>query len=70
MRSGMHDKIQAALALALEFGGIDGDHHQKWLVDQMVRALADNYDEWVRSYELPDSDDPEDYCEWDTGIAP
>ena len=31
--------------------------------DQMVRELADNYDEWVRNYEMCD-------YEWDVGIAP
>jgi hypothetical protein len=33
-------RIKNALELAMRYGGIDGDHHQKWLVDQMVRALT------------------------------
>lgn len=35
----------ARIAKALEFadcyGGIDGDHHKMWVIDQMVRALTD-----------------------------
>jgi len=29
-----------AIELAVRFGGIDGDHHKAWVIDQMVRALT------------------------------
>lgn len=34
------DRIAMALRLAESFGGIDGDHHKTWVIDQMVRALT------------------------------
>ncbi len=33
-------KIEKALELALEYGGIDGEHHKCWVIDQMVRVLT------------------------------
>ena len=36
----MDKKIKKALDLAVRFGGIDGDHHKTWVIDQMVRALT------------------------------
>lgn len=36
----MTDRIKAALDIAINYGGIDGDHHKAWVIDQMVRALT------------------------------
>jgi hypothetical protein len=33
-------RIAKALDFALRYGGIDGDHHKTWVIDQMVRALT------------------------------
>lgn len=33
--------VGKALAVAMQYGGIDGDHHKAWVIDQMVRALLD-----------------------------
>ncbi len=33
-------RIERALKLAIRFGGIDGDHHKAWVIDQMVRELT------------------------------
>lgn len=33
--------VQLALEYAVRFGGIYGDHHKAWVIDQMVRALTD-----------------------------
>jgi hypothetical protein len=33
-------KINNALDYANKYGGIDGDHHKMWVIDQMVRALT------------------------------
>jgi hypothetical protein len=58
-----------ALDLAVRFGGIDGDHHKAWVIDQMVRALAgDGYDQLVAEAKAGE-DGPETYG-WDEGIAP
>ncbi len=35
------ERIEKALRIAVRFGGIDGDHHKAWVIDQMVRALTD-----------------------------
>lgn len=65
----MDERIQAALDLALSYGGIDGDHHKAWVIDQMVRALTvDDYEEWVKAAQ--DGEDGPDTYEWDEGIPP
>ena len=33
-------RIEKALDFAVRFGGIDGDNHKAWVIDQMVRALT------------------------------
>ena len=33
--------VQLALEYAVRYGGIDGDHHNAWVIDQIVRALTD-----------------------------
>ncbi len=34
------ERIEKALDYAVRYGGIDGDHHKAWAIDQMVRALT------------------------------
>lgn len=59
----------AALSLAVSYGGIDGDHHKAWVIDQMVRVLAgDEYDKLVA--EAKDGEDGPNTYEWDCGVAP
>ncbi len=61
--------ITAALDVARKYGGIDGDHHKMWVIDQMVRVLTgDAYDTWVKEYK--DGEDGPDTYEWSEGIAP
>ena len=63
------EKICAALDLAKSYGGIDGDHHKAWVIDQMVRALTgDAYEDFVADAKSGE-DGPETYS-WDCGIAP
>lgn len=63
------EKIQAALSLAIEYGGIDGAHHKDWVIDQIVRTLAgDGYDQLIA--EAKDGEDGPDTYEWEVGIAP
>lgn len=59
-------QIKQALEIVGKFGGIDGEHHKQWVLDQVVRALSDNYDEW----EQKAGEDGPDTYEWDEGIAP
>lgn len=61
-------RINQALDLITRYGGIDGSHHKQWLIDQIVRVLASDYDEWVMAY--CDGEDGADTYEWDIGVAP
>ena len=60
--------IKKSLDLIIRYGGIDGSHHKQWLLDQIVRTLSSDYNEWVREFE-DGSGGPNTY-EWDEGIAP
>lgn len=62
------DKVKQALDLIEQYGGIDGGHHKQWVLDQLVRVLADDYDQWVKDA-CAGEDGPDTY-EWDEGIAP
>ena len=68
MTSPNQDKIDKALDLAIRYGGIDGDHHKAWVIDQMVRALADDYEKLVA--EAKDGEDGPETYDWNIGIAP
>lgn len=74
-----------ALELAGRYGGIDGDHHKAWTIDQMVRALTgctfERVDERPRNRQLSEeylawvkrmcagTDGPNTY-DWDVGTPP
>lgn len=61
--------IEKALQIAYQYGGIEGDHHRAWVIDQMVRALTgDDYEKWVTDHNAGE-DGPATY-EWDEGIPP
>ena len=63
------DRVDKAIEVAVQYGGIDGDHHKAWVIDQMVRALAGTgYDALVA--EACDGEDGPDTCEWDCGTPP
>jgi hypothetical protein len=70
------ERIAKALEVAVSFGGIDGDHHKSWVIDQMVRCLtgcpvlgeSDEYRKLVTDA-CAGEDGPETYS-WETGIAP
>ena len=65
----LKSQITKAIDIAVKYGGIDGDHHKRWVIDQMVRALAgERYDEVVR--DAKHGEDGPDTYEWDEGIAP
>lgn len=73
----LQKRINNALDLAVEYGGIDGDHHKAWVIDQMIRELtgcpdalgeSEEYREFVRK--ARDGEDGPETYDWDTGIAP
>ena len=62
-------KIDNALDIAREYGGIDGDHHKAWTIDQMVRALTGTkYEDWVKK--TCEGEGGPDTYKWYEGIAP
>lgn len=63
------ERIEAAIALAIRFGGTDGDHHKAWVIDQMLRILAaDDYERIIR--EANDGEDGPETYSWEVGIPP
>lgn len=62
------ERIELALHVLGSFGQEDGSHHKAWVVDQVVRYLASDYDAWIAEYR-DGEEGPETY-EWDEGIAP
>lgn len=63
------ERIDAAIDLAVQYGGIDGDWHKAWVIDQMVRALAgERYEAIVK--EAKDGEDGPNSYTWEEGIAP
>lgn len=62
-------RIERALDLAVQYGGIDGDHHKAWVIDQMVRELTQgDYAAFVER--AKDGVDGPDTYDWEEGIAP
>ena len=62
-------RIARAIELAVRYGGIDGDHHKAWVIDQMVRVLAGDRYERIVTDAKAGEDGPNTY-EWNEGIAP
>lgn len=63
------EKIEKALAIAISYGGIGGDHHKAWVIDQMVRVLSGKYYKSFVKSACAGEDGPNTY-EWNEGIAP
>ena len=63
------ERIDAAIEIAVLYGGIDGAHHKAWVIDQMVRALAGDRYRDIVAIACDGADGPETY-DWDEGIAP
>jgi len=58
-----------ALRIIGQYGGIDGDHHKTWVIDQVARALlGTNYAAWVVEQKAGE-DGPNTY-DWNEGITP
>ena len=63
------ERVDAAIEVAVRFGGIDGAHHKTWVIDQMVRHLAGNGYAALVADAKAGEDGPDTYG-WDEGIAP
>jgi hypothetical protein len=65
-----------ALDIIYMYGGIDGDHHKQWVLDQVVHILTETtveYDKWVighyRSESTNNPSNPYGY-HWNRGVPP
>ena len=63
------EAIDKALELARKYGGIDGDHHKAWVIDQMVRKLTGPAYAIFILEAKHGEDGPNTYT-WNEGIAP
>jgi len=64
------NKIDKAVEIISDYGGIDGGHHKQWVLDQVLKTLmgASVYQKWLVAYN--NGEDGPDTYEWDHGIAP
>lgn len=62
------ERIKKAMDLIERYGGIEGEHHKTWVIDQVARCLVDDYAGWVQA--MKDGEDGPDSYSWDEGIAP
>jgi hypothetical protein len=63
------ERIDVAAGIALRYGGIDGEHHKTWVIDQILRVLlGDDYDRTVKE-SCDGEEGPETYT-WDVGVPP
>lgn len=67
--NGIHEHCRKTQVgnIAMRFGGIDGDHHKQWVIDQMLRSSLgkERYEAWIKEM----NSDP-DYDPWDVGSPP
>ena len=62
-------RIDKALDIAFRHGEVSTYHQNRWVIDQMVRALAgDGYQAWVVEYETDDGTG--DKYKWQAGVKP
>lgn len=62
------EKRLNALYLLATYGQEDGSHHKAWVIDQVARILAEDYDKWVEV--MKEGEDGPDTYSYDVGIAP
>lgn len=63
------EKEHDVLIVLEQFGGIDGEHHKQWVIDQIARILTgEGYAEWVA--DMKDGHDGPNTYKWYEGIAP
>lgn len=57
-------KIDAAINMGFQYGGIDGGHHKMWVIDRMIRILTDCPSEttvFERGHKFVDYGESEEY---------
>lgn len=63
------DRIAAAIETIVRYGGIGGEHHKAWALDQALRILTGDKYANVVADACAGDDGPQTYG-WDVGIAP
>ncbi len=56
----LRQQIEDAVGIILRFGGIDGEHHKTWVLDQAVRALTGCAGVLRNENNVPDHFEPND----------
>jgi hypothetical protein len=64
----LETRIAAALNALKSYGGIGGEHHKTWVIDQVARALVVDYSTWV--IEINTGEDGPNTYSWEVGIPP
>lgn len=55
--------------LLLRLGGVDGEHHKQWIIDQVLRMVTgEKYEAIITQWNH--GEDGEDTYQWNNGIAP
>lgn len=63
-------RIYEAVNLAFRYGNIEGGHHRKWVINEMLKCLLGEEVYRIRVLDYEKGEDGLDTYEWDTGIAP
>lgn len=63
------ERVELAVEVAVRYGGIEGDHHKNWVIDQVVRLLTGDHYPQIVAAARAGADGPDTHS-WDTGIAP
>ncbi len=58
------ETIEQALELICTHGADRSIYHKQWLLDQLVRLLAPDYEQWVATFEDAEHDT------WGEGVSP
>lgn len=61
-------RCEKAIEFALQYGSFDGEHHKQWALDQIIRILCGNLNNYKKRLKQWNSD--EEYDPWDEGIPP
>lgn len=68
-QSTLQERVDEAIEVILYNGCADGSHHKQHALDKALKILAgERYAGLVKEFEEGDSNDPDDYYEWETGI--
>jgi len=67
-----NNMLSKVLNIIGQYGGIQGDHHKAWLLNEILILLLGEkgHKEWVERYEGEEDDEGDKTYSWELGIAP